>query len=443
MKLFKLTQKIVTSSLFIKSSIAFLDQSFLSGVNFLVTIILIKTVSKGEYGYYSIAFAISLFLVSVQNAIVTTPLSVLLAAKKSDEKQNYVRTLCWGQFIAILPAVVIGLILIGMLYHLGLDGIKTSIAMGLCLASAGILLREFGRAYHYAEQLPQSVLKLDLCYITLYFSLIALTTYIFKLSVALIFIFMGLSGAIAFMIFCYHKLPINLNRNLIKESFAENWKLGKWAILGVVTTHIQRYSHLYILGALIGSDAVADVSASRLLFMPFLLIEIGWGKVTIPHGSILRENKRLNRYFKELIVISLGLGLAIFLYATLISLFSGQLEKYLYTEKYASAFNFVFLWAAIFAIDWIKANASFGLQVVKKFESLAKINIFTMIITVLSTYLFIKLFGIKGALFAILLGEVIFAFILWWVLTTHILLIKPDTSTNNSIRKILKMDFMT
>src|SRR2546430_12921223 len=58
--------------------------------------LLIRTVPQEEYGYYSIAFAASLFLISIQNAVVTTPLAVLLAAKKDEERHRYPAALYWG-----------------------------------------------------------------------------------------------------------------------------------------------------------------------------------------------------------------------------------------------------------------------------------------------------------------------------------------------------------
>src|SRR5713226_313045 len=89
--------------LFLNAGVAFLYQAVLSATNFAITIILMKTVAKEEYGYYSIDSAISLFLVSLQNAVVTTPLAVLLAGKHGDQKDDYAAALYSGQIIAATP----------------------------------------------------------------------------------------------------------------------------------------------------------------------------------------------------------------------------------------------------------------------------------------------------------------------------------------------------
>ncbi len=62
-------------SLISKSGVASADRVRLSAVSFLISTVLMNTFSKAECGSYSIAFPISLFLASIQNAIMNTPTS--------------------------------------------------------------------------------------------------------------------------------------------------------------------------------------------------------------------------------------------------------------------------------------------------------------------------------------------------------------------------------
>ena len=109
---------------------------------------------------------------------------------------------------------------------------------------------------------------------------------------------MGLSSFLI-GIFFINRNKWDFSRSDIKSSYSENWRYGKWALLGVTVTHIQTYSYLYLLGIIVSSVAVADVSAARLLLMPLVLAQEGWSKVILPHGSKLREKNRLPGLFKE------------------------------------------------------------------------------------------------------------------------------------------------
>ena len=141
-------KKKYSKSLLYKSGIASIDQAILSGLNFLIAIVLIKTVSKPEYGYYSIFFSIILFIGSIQNAIINAPLAVLLITKKVDEKRKYVGSLFFGQNLLLFPLAFIGIIggIITLYFNL-LESSVSAIIVAISLASIGILCREFLRAF--------------------------------------------------------------------------------------------------------------------------------------------------------------------------------------------------------------------------------------------------------------------------------------------------------
>jgi O-antigen/teichoic acid export membrane protein len=185
-------------------------------------------------------------------------------------------------------------------------------------------------------------------------------------------------------------------------------------LFGVTVTHIQQYSYLYLIGAVIGSEAVAEVSASRLLLMPLTLINTGWRKIVVPHGSRLREQQKIDLFFKDQVVTSLIFIITIGLYVTLLLTFFGVLQNFLLTEKYTSSLNYILLWGVIFAIRFIGLNASSGMLVTKKFQTIAKANFITMLITIGCAYYLIQGHGIKGGLTALIIGEAMLALGLWF-----------------------------
>jgi O-antigen/teichoic acid export membrane protein len=415
----------IHSSIILKSFIASADQAILSALSFIISIVLIKTVSKVDYGYYAIGFSIALFLISIQNAIVNTPLAVLLVSKTGNTKKKYTASLFYGQFIVILPAVCIGILAAAMAFIMGFDSTQTSVAAAISFSSIGILFREFIRAYFYAEELPQKAFKLDLLYVSLFLGSIGSSYFFFNVGVAFIFILMGTSGGLAALLYSRSR-DWKYDKTAIKQSYKENWKYGKWALLGVVVWHIQNHGYLYLLGALIGSIAVADVSAARLLMMPLFLARVGWMKIAIPHGSRLREKNQLDRFFKELVFVSIIFALIVGLYVIILFLFSEMLQTYVLTEKYAASFGYLILWAVIFTVGFASGNASYGLQVIKRFDLISKLNMVTMLVTLGCSYIGILNYGIKGALMALIIGLVIEVVILWYFFAKAVFLLSGD-----------------
>lgn len=401
-------------SLLYKSGIASLDQAFLSGLNFLISIVLIKIVTKPEYGYYSIFFSIILFMASIQTAVINTPLAVLLITKKEDEKKRYVGSLFFGQNLFLFPFALIGVITgIVMLYFDLMEPSLSEIIVAISLAFIGILIREFLRAYFYAEEIPKTVLIIDVLYVIL-FIIFGFIAYILShLNVAEVFFLMGLSSLLA-GIFFIKRNEWKLSRIDIKMSYSENWKYGKWALIGVTVSHIQTYSYLYLLGIMVSTTAVADVSAARLLLMPLVLAQEGWSKVILPHGSKLRETNRLPRLFKEQLLVSIAFLVVVMSLALALIFFKPLLLTIFLSDKYANSFDYILYWGSIFTMGFIALNASFGLQVIKSFELISKINFLTMLVTLFFAYFLINSNGIKGGLTALIIGQTISSIFLWY-----------------------------
>lgn len=395
-----------------KSLIASIDQAILSGLNFFISILLIKTVPKVEYGYYSIALPISLFIVSVQNAIVNAPFTVLLVTKKDDKKKRYVASLGLGQFLLIIPAVCMGLLACTFLQHFGFNSTQTAIVAAVSLAAIGLLSREFMRTYFFAAEKPLQVLKLDVFYVIFFFAAIMLIYFLNKISVPWIFLLIGFSGLLVSLHFSRYS-NWKYQKQDVKESYRENWQYGKWSLLGVLVTHIQSYSYLYLLGLFLGSVAVADVSASRLLLMPLILAQAGWGKIIIPYGSQLREKRQNMLFFKLQFLASIMFVVITISYITVLMFFSVKIKNF-FSEKYANVFDYIILWGIIFILNFIFLNASYSLQVLKKFDIITKANFITMLITLTCAYYLIKHDGITGGLIALIIGGSSLALLLWF-----------------------------
>ena len=230
---------------------------------------------------------------------------------------------------------------------------------------------------------------------------------------------MGISNIIVFTIYNI-KESNKVNYNQVKEAYKETWVLGRWSLIGITVTHFQTYSYQYLIAIMLGSLAVADNSASRLLLSPLVFMQAGWGSIVRPRGAKLREQNQLKKFFKELILASIIITVLICAYMIFVYSAGGFFQKFIFTNKYKDSMEYVVYWGGVFIAQYVCVNASFGLQVIKKFKDLALINMVTMVITVVLSYFLILQYQIKGALVASMTGEFIFGAILWYFLYSYI-----------------------
>lgn len=415
----------IKKTVYYRGVVSALDQGMISLINFSVQVLLIKSVSKDEFGFYSLAFSIIMYLMSFQNAVVNTPITVSLAEKRDGEKNVYLSAVFNGQFYFLAIICSVGAVISFISKLAGFNSNYSFLIMSLFIGSFGILNREFLRSYFFAEEQPGRVLKLDIYYGLIYISLIGLSFFFYKISVPLVLIFMGLAAS-------FDSLLLNkvfnykFNLNEIKKAYRENWQISKWSLIGITVTHIQGFTYLYVIGIILGEAAMGEVSASRLLLMPLGLIINGWGNVARPYGAKLREQGKLKKFFKDLIIAGFVFPVFVLVLVGIMYMFSDFILTYFFTNNYEKIFEYLLFWALLSSIGFLQANASYGLQVIKKFKSLAIINAGTMILTVISSIILTKYFGIKGALTASLIGSLSFAFILWYILYKSIYIENKD-----------------
>ncbi len=415
----KSISRVFKSKVLGRTAIASLDQALNSLANLGITLLLLKLVPKIDFGYFNIVITVISYFTWIQSAIITTPLNVLLASKNTEEESLFSSALFKGQTVIITVFSIIIIVFSLLVYFVFYDSIIFLIIAAASFSLIGILSRSYFRQLAYAQELPQKALKQDLLFTIFYFAFIGLTLLISKFNIVTLILGMGISNILVFILYNINECS-RVHFNDLKSAFKETWVYGRWSLLGVTVTYVQSYSYQYLIAIMIGSLAVADNSASRLLMSPLSFMLAGWGSIVRPRGSKLREQNLLNKFFKELVLASVLTTALIILYMLLLYYTGDILQRFLFTDKYKDSMEYVFYWGGIFIFQYIVANASFGLQVIKKFKNIALINIFTMLITIITSYFLILKFQIKGALFASMIGEVILGAIFWFFLLRYI-----------------------
>jgi len=76
-----------------------LDQVIISGGNFALGLVLIRTLGLADYGVYAVLWMGVLFALSLHQAFITKPLMTLAIDKTKEVQQNYFNQLWWIQLI--------------------------------------------------------------------------------------------------------------------------------------------------------------------------------------------------------------------------------------------------------------------------------------------------------------------------------------------------------
>ena len=72
-----------------KGVLAVLDQGLVSGSNFVIGVLLARSLGPEQYGSYALAFSIFLFLAAFHQNLVLSPLSVFGPSQYSQRTRDY------------------------------------------------------------------------------------------------------------------------------------------------------------------------------------------------------------------------------------------------------------------------------------------------------------------------------------------------------------------
>lgn len=331
------------------AAFALADHAWLSVVNLLIALALIRTGQKQEYGLYVLLLSVIYLFHGIQNALFLSPLATVLP-RTAEHQQGQVASGSYA-FQAVFGVACFGLCLSGLLIS-GLlwpdSGVTNSLALACCAALVGSIAREGVRATEYAQRNAGRAFVGDLIYGVLGLTLIAYFFMSSNLTASSALWTIGAAGVLPTLFAVVRKglRPFQKPRELWREF----WACGRWALIGVCLSWLSLNSYSYVASWMLGLEAVADLNAARLLIMPAALGIAAWSAFFRPKFAAWYAtggHQNLARISQRSIYCGLFVLLS-FAYA-LHALF--PVVEFLFGPQYQHLEPLVLLWTVFFAFS--------------------------------------------------------------------------------------------
>ncbi|MEW8441396.1 MAG: hypothetical protein AB2689_24870 [Candidatus Thiodiazotropha taylori] len=396
-----------------KAIFGVLDQALQSLINFSVGLFFINYSTKIVFGYYSLAYATILLVIGFSNAIVNTQMTVRAHNLKGEEFDRF----CGYMFLQLVfgsALVFLLFFLVGIFVYQFLSsdfGLYISI---IGFAIPGYVILEFTRRYYYLKNLSRMVLTMDIVYIII-LCVVGIPSFIY-IDYQLHYAYFFLTGLLALFVSLWfllrNDIVININLNSMYHAVKESWSGGVWSSLGIITTWGQAQGYTIIISGTLGAQALAELNAARILFAPVMLLSTGIMKVYMPdfskhyiHGYV--DKLVLQARYVLIIVLSLSAIYIVFI----LSYYDG-ISNIVFSSEYQGIKYLVGFWAVYYLVLALRTNKSVLMQVFRKFKQITMIGFFVtpliIIFSLLSTYII----GLEGVLVSMIMGELLFAYIL-------------------------------
>lgn len=245
---------------------ALVDQTIVSGCNFLTTVVAARNMTGEGFGIFSLAIAATLFLSNIHRATFTQPLNVLAASEPADRQMARLSALLRAHVLLVaLSALLLAVIAIAFFPQPGL-------AVPALLYFACFALQETLRRHWYTTNAIVRASFNDFIACGGQLAAVIAIASLGHLTPATAFAAMALSSLAAFGVgmFSLRGHPRGPAISL-RELAREHWPIAKWLVLTVLAIWGAGQAYPLLMVPL-GAAAIAAYSASRNLLNALSLV---------------------------------------------------------------------------------------------------------------------------------------------------------------------------
>ena len=380
-------------------------QALVSGFHFVLNLVLVRQISPYDYGTFAFAFVLAMFAQAINNALISTPLTVYTPViKEAAQRESQERMLGFANllFTALL-------LLAGLLY-IPFASLTPEIVMAVATFVGIYSARQFSRSFGYARLRPLVTATGDVSYMFVgSIIMMVLFTTIDTIEVTHILLALAAANSIAIVI---ENLLLHGSGafKVVKRSlkgYSHIWLQSKWALVGAVTTLLMGQAHSLVIVQSYGPEAFAPLAAGAVLFGPVRVALMTWQNMVKPEMAIALDEKRAHDVRQQLLT-TCGLMAAAMVGVGIVLLVAWPLiHEFLYARKYADQpmALIVMLWAIITICSASYTPPAAALQAFKDFKVLAMASVYAAVISGVSVMVLLYFLAPAWTLVGILIAE--------------------------------------
>lgn len=404
-----------------KGTLAVLDQGLFSGSNFVVSVLLARWMSESDYGAYSVAYSIFLLVSGFYNVLLLEPMTIFGPVRHRAHFPAY-----FGQLTRLHGAGAVGAALVlvavaGIARIVASESAVVNAFLGLGLAHGLMLFFWLTRRACYVEQRTDKALSGTLVYSVITIAGAACLYTADLLTPLSVFVAIGVAGVIAGIVqarilFRVHRAPASADPLPIGMVARENWDYGRWMIIASIAQWFSTWAYFVLAGGMLSLEDVAGLKAIQNLILPmtqvftaFILLFTPWAAQRFAQRGI----KALERAIWGYTVLEVGIWLIYFLVMLLVQ---DPVFDILYGDKFAESRWMLPYFMLLPLAVALTTGWKYGLRIIEQTWTIMIIHLISACTTLTAGLYLIGSSGLKGAVFGILLSNLIAipALIVFW-----------------------------
>lgn len=364
--------------------------------NFVMNIFLARYLTSQEYGAFSTAFAIFMFIAALHTATLIEPMLVFGPGRYKGRLSEYLGSLVYGH-LGFTALGSLALLLAGL--GLTLWGATSLSTVLLALAFAGpfILLLWLMRRACYARIEPHLAASGGVLYMALMLAGVYVLYRLEWLSAASALGVMGISS-LAVSLWLMARLRVERPRlranKLVRDTLEDHWKWGRWSVATAALGWFPGNVFFLLLPVWGGLEATASFKALMNLLMPMLQATAALSVLLLPILVQAREHSRLGAHVRLALI---PFVLVPTLYWMLLGMFHTPLVSWLYGGRYTEHANLLWLLGLVPIATAVKVVMAQSFRALQRPDWLFLAYVFSAVVALTIGAWFTYLWGTVGA----------------------------------------------
>ena len=390
-----------------KKSLIFLDQMLVSGSNFVLGIILARSLGVEGYGQFALLWLIVLFFSSLQLAYIISPMLTLGSKKSSFVMDRYLSTMIYLQllFTVILMISLYFFFEIAVLFDEKWD--IGDLKIYVMFTTLFFLFQDFLRRYFIIKDQYYKLILIDSIAYLGQISIITYFIYINNLELNTALLAIAISFLLSLMIGYMQVSRVATDKQYKKLIFLKNWKFSKWLVYSAVLQWGSGNFFILAGGAILGSWSVGVIRVMQNTMGIFHVLFIALENILpINFSKIYSKNgyKSMINYFK----IQMKYGLIIFsILAGAVYGFSSNIIQFIYGSEYVQ-YAYLLVWfLVVYALMYIQLLQKIIIRTIEKTRIIFISYVVANLLSLVSAYSLINLLKIDGIVIGVFLVQLI------------------------------------
>jgi len=384
------------------SLFSLVDQGVVSGVTFLVTVVLGRWCGADELGAYSLGFTVLVFMIAAQMAIISIPYTNQWRRLPEGERKDFAGcALIQHLLFAAVAAGVIAAVGLA-LWMFGFRERINSVILVLAAVVPLYLVREFSRRHAFAHLQIRAAMALDLCVALLQIGGLVGLFLTDSLGAVSAFVVLGLgAGTGGVLALFLARNSFSFRFSMLKRAMGQHWRFGRWVLAATSVGVIHGYLIHWLLAILVGTAETGVFAACMLVVLVISPFRQGVGNILEPRAAKAFARGGHAALRSMVWRVSLAVSAIMLAFCTAAAVFGGWLVTVLYAgPEYAGHGHLVFILALYAAAGVIDLGAATGLRAMDH----PSMNFRAACISLVGIIL-VSSHGILGGAIALLVGE--------------------------------------